>query len=151
MSTNQEKRYDLFLKNFKSHISKLGFKNSIQKDYILKILFFSQTHLSAEEIASEVHKEFNLDIGIATVYRSINFFEEMNIVEALDVGDGTRRFELNLDHHHDHLICTSCHKIIEFTDDIIELKQIKIAEKNGFVLKNHVMSIYGLCEECQKN
>lgn len=74
----------------------------------------------------------------------------MNIVEALDVGDGTRRFELNLDHHHDHLICTSCHKIIEFTDDIIELKQIKIAEKNGFVLKNHVMSIYGLCEECQK-
>ncbi len=149
MSTNQEKRFELFLKNFKSHISKLGFKNSIQKDYILKILFYSKDHLSAEEIALEVQKEFNLDIGIATVYRSINFFEEMKIVEALDVGDGTRRFELNLEHHHDHLICTSCHKIIEFSDDLIELKQIKIAEKNGFILKDHVMSIYGLCEDCQ--
>jgi len=149
MPTNEEKRFELFLNNFKTHISKLGFKNSIQKDYILKILFFSQEHLSAEEITERVQKEFNLDIGIATVYRSINFFEEMNIVESLDVGDGTRRFEFKLDQHHDHLICTSCHKIIEFSDDLIELKQIKIAENNGYALQDHVMTIYGLCEDCQ--
>lgn len=149
MSTSKEKRFKFFLDNFKSHISKLGYKNSIQKDYILKILFFSEEHLSVEEITSKIQSEFNIDIGIATVYRSVNFFEEMNVIESLDVGDGTKRFEFKLENHHDHLICTNCHKIIEFTSDLIELKQIKVAEKNGFIMQDHVMNIYGLCEDCQ--
>lgn len=38
---------------------------------------------------------------------------------------------------------------IEFTDELIELKQIEIAQKNKFLLKDHVMTIYGLCEDCQ--
>ncbi len=90
-----------------------------------------------------------MDIGIATVYRSLNFFEQMNVIESLDVGDGTKRFEFKVEQHHDHMICTNCHKIIEFSDDFIELNQIKVAEKNGFILEDHIMTIYGLCEDCQ--
>lgn len=141
--------FDTFLKNFKLHISKLGLKNSIQKDYILKILFFSNDHLSAEQITDNVKSEYNIDVGIATVYRTMKFFEDINVVNTLTIGDGVKRYELSLAIHHDHLVCTSCGKIIEFTDDIIELKQIKIAENNGFVLKSHVMTIYGICEDCQ--
>lgn len=151
MSILEDKDFDIFIKNFKTHISKLGYKNTIQKDYILRVLFFSKKHLSAEEITLMIQKEFNLDIGIATVYRSLNFFEDMNLVRSLDIGDGIRRYEFKLDkNHHDHLVCTKCHKIIEFSDDFIELNQIKIAERNGFVLKDHVMTIYGICEECDK-
>ncbi len=90
-----------------------------------------------------------MDIGIATVYRSFEFFEQMNVIESLDVGDGTKRFEFKVEQHHDHMICTNCHKIIEFSDDFIELNQIKVAEKNGFILEDHIMTIYGLCEDCQ--
>ncbi|WP_321469186.1 transcriptional repressor [Halarcobacter sp.] len=143
------KEFDIFIKNFKEHISKLGYKNTIQKDYILKIIYYSNEHLSAEEIAQKIHKEFNLDIGIATVYRTLNFFEEMDLIKSLDIGDGVRRFEFKIEHeHHDHMVCIKCGKIIEFSDEMIELNQIKIAEKNGFVLKDHIMTIYGICHEC---
>ncbi len=73
----------------------------------------------------------------------------MNIIESLDVGDGIKRYELNLSLHHDHLVCTSCSKIIEFTDDLIEKQQITVAKNHNFDLKDHVMTIYGLCENCQ--
>ena len=149
MFENHEMNFETFLKNFKKHISKLKLKNTIQKDYILKVLFYTEKHLSVEDITYEIKNEYNVDIGIATVYRAIKFFEELKIVTCLDGFGNVKLYELNLSLHHDHLICTKCHKIIEFTDDIIEIKQIKVAHKNNFILTNHVMTIYGLCETCQ--
>jgi Fur family transcriptional regulator, ferric uptake regulator len=149
METTQDLSFNIFLKNFKNNVSKIGLKNSIQKDYILKILYFSKDHLTAEEISTKIKTNYNVSIGIATVYRAMKFFHDMKLVNQLDIGDGIVRYELNLAEHHDHLICTSCGKIIEFTDDLIELNQIKIAEKNNFILKEHVMNIYGTCERCQ--
>lgn len=149
MNIQNKQEFESFLKNFKKHVSKLNLKNSIQKDYILKVLYFSSEHLSADEITTKIKKEYNIDIGIATVYRALKFFEEINIITSLDVGDGAKRFEINLSLHHDHMICTNCHKIIEFYDDKIELSQIKIAQKNNFTLTDHIMTIYGICEDCQ--
>ena len=149
MENTQDVAFNIFLKNFKKQVSKIGLKNSIQKDYILKVLYFSKKHLTAEEISNEIKNIYNVSIGIATVYRAMKFFHDMKLVNQLDIGDGILRYELNLSEHHDHLICTNCGKIIEFSDDFIELNQIKIASKNNFILKEHVMTIYGLCERCQ--
>ena len=144
-----EKNFETYLKKFKEHVSKIGFKNSVQKDYILKILFFSKEHLSAEQVLYCVKEEYNIEIGIATIYRTMKFLEELDIVASLDVGDNVKRYELNISVHHDHMICTSCYKIVEFTDDVIENRQIEIAKSNGFKLNEHVMNIYGTCENCQ--
>ncbi|MGA1932485.1 Fur family transcriptional regulator [Arcobacter sp. YIC-464] len=142
--------FDSFLANFKKSVARSGYKNSIQKDYILKILYFSDEHLSAEQIVNISKSLYKIDMGIATVYRTVKFFETMNIVKSLDIGDGTKRYELNISIHHDHMICTNCNKIIEFTDDLIEDQQEKVAKKHNFKLKDHIMTIYGICEDCQK-
>lgn len=144
-------QFETFLENFQKHVSKLKLKNSIQKDYILKILYYSEDHLTVEEITQKVKETYKIDIGIATVYRAMKFFEELGIVISLDALESAKLYELNISLHHDHLICTSCRKIIEFTDETIEKKQIQIAKKNNFILNDHVMTIYGICEECQKN
>ena len=67
MNIQNKQEFESFLKNFKKHVSKLNLKNSIQKDYILKVLYFSSEHLSADEITTKIKKEYNIDIGIATV------------------------------------------------------------------------------------
>ncbi|RXJ99559.1 transcriptional repressor [Arcobacter sp. CECT 8986] len=141
--------FESFLNNFKKTVSKLGLKNSNQKDYILKILYFTDEHLSAEDIVTIAKQKYKIDMGIATVYRTVKFFEELNIVKSLDVGDGAKRYELNISLHHDHMICTSCSKIIEFNDDVIEEQQKEVAKNNNFILGDHIMTIYGLCEDCQ--
>ena len=142
--------FEAFLENFKKSASKLGYKNSIQKDYIIKILYFSDEHLSAQQIVNISKTLYKIDLGIATVYRTMKSFEKMNLVKSLDVGEGIRRYELNISVHHDHMVCTSCSKIIEFTDDLIEEQQKIVSKKHNFILKDHIMTIYGLCESCQK-
>ena len=149
MENNQEIAFNIFLKNFKKNVSKIGLKNSIQKDYILKVLYFSKEHLTAEDISNKIKENYNVSIGIATVYRAVKFLHDMKLVNMLDVGDSSIRYELNLSEHHDHLICESCGKIVEFRDDLIENQQELVAKKNNFILKEHIMTIYGLCENCQ--
>ncbi len=149
MENNSEIEFNVFLERFKKSVSKIELKNLIQKDYILKTIYLSTEHLTAEEISNKIKQNYNVSIGIATVYRAMKFFSDLKLVNQLDIGDGAIRYELNTSEHHDHLICMSCGKIVEFTDDFIELNQIKIAEKNNFILKEHIMTIYGLCENCQ--
>ncbi|MCK7509676.1 MAG: transcriptional repressor [Desulfobacterales bacterium] len=53
-------------------------------------------------------------------------------------------------HHHDHMICTKCGKIIEFKEDRLEDYQIQIAAAHGFHMLRHKMEIYGICADCLK-
>ena len=57
------------------------------------------------------------------------------------------RLKLTQQHHHDHLICLDCGKVIEFSDDSIEARQREIAAKHGIRLTNHSLYLYGHCAE----
>jgi len=138
-----------FLKNFKEQISSLNLKNTIQKDYILKVLFFSDRHLTVEDIVELLKKHYNLDIAITTVYKTVKLFEELNFITSLEIEGSPKYYELNHSISHNHLICSSCFKIVEFIDQVIELKQQEIAIKHKFTLNNHNLVIYGLCDKCR--
>lgn len=63
--------------------------------------------------------------------------------------NGQVRYEhLHLGQHHDHLICTRCKRIFEFTDKTLESLQQKIASNHGFHMLQHRMEIYGICSDC---
>ena len=68
----------------------------------------------------------------------------------MDSGDGRVLFESKIDiPHHDHLICTSCGKILEFINQEIENLQENIAQQNNFILNRHIHQLFGVCKECQ--
>lgn len=56
---------------------------------------------------------------------------------------------MNEGEHHDHLVCVSCGKVVEFVDDVIEQHQNQIAKANGFKITEHSLIIYGQCKNCQ--
>ena len=142
--------FDEFIVKFRKLVRSLGLNNSNQREYVLKILFEYDEHLSAEDIASKVKETYNLNIGIATVYRIIALLEEMNIIKGISI-DGLDRkvYELNILAHHDHLVCVKCGKIVEFFDAELEKIQELVANENGFEMESHNMILYGVCEECQ--
>ena len=77
--------------------------------------------------------------------------EDAGFVEGLETGDGGRRFEHVLGHeHHDHMVCVSCEKILEFRDDELERRQELAAKRVGFKIQRHSLRLYGLCKECQQ-
>jgi len=138
------------INELKTIIKKKGMKYTEQRAIILQILVNLDDHLNAEEIHSIIQKEYpTQNIGIATIYRTLNFLEEVNLISSISFGSDGKKYEGNQKEHHDHLICTSCGKIVEFLDDDIEKKQENIATKNGFTITDHSMQIYGLCKDCQ--
>lgn len=142
--------YKEYLIKFRNMINDLGLNNSVQKEYVLKLLFTCEKHLNADDIQQMIKKEYNINIGIATVYRVLNLFEEMKIVRAITIqGQDSKVYEINLKSHHDHLICIRCEKIVEFSSKEIEELQEHVAQNRGFSLQSHSMIMYGICKECQ--
>ena len=142
--------YDEFMLKFKETMKSLGLNNSVQREYVLKILFNSETHLSADGLLHEVQDTYGVSMGIATVYRILSLLEELHIVNSISIdGNESKVYELNLVSHHDHMVCTNCSKIVEFYDEELERLQEDVASKNGFALQSHNMLLYGICEDCQ--
>ncbi len=138
------------IKKLKEVIKSKGLKYTKQRELIFETILTSEKHLNAEELYGIISKKYPEEkIGIATVYRTLAFLEEANLVSSISLNNDGKKFESNTKDHHDHLICTECNKIIEFVDENIENKQEEIAKKYGFKLNNHTMYLYGICPDCQ--
>ncbi len=132
-----------------SDLKKAGLKVTLPRMKILELLESGiLRHQSAEDIYKALLKQ-DEEIGLATVYRVLTQFEGAGLVTRHHFEGGQAVFELNQGEHHDHLVCTSCGSVVEFMDDVIEEHQNQIAQKNNFVISEHSLIIYGLCESCQ--
>ena len=120
----------------------------------IKVLAFMESHperhFTVDEIYSSLKHE-GAEVGLATVYRVMGQFEAAGLVLKHNFEGESSVYELATDEHHDHLVCIKCSLVKEFCDDEIERRQEKIAKKNGFVLTDHSLVIYGLCEDCVSN
>jgi Fur family ferric uptake transcriptional regulator len=144
------KEYSYLLEELKKILKKKNLKFTRQREVILQTLFESDEHHTPEEILSLVKKKFPQEnIGIATIYRNLAFFEENGLAESISFGKDGKKYEIGHKKHHDHLVCLECGKIIEFIDDVIEKRQEEVATKYNFKMHDHIMKIVGVCQECQ--
>ncbi len=144
--------YDVLLESFKKILKESGLKYTRQREIVLNILYHSDTHFTPESLYMEIkRKEPNLNVGIATVYRTLNLLEDSQMVTSLSFGAAGKKFELANKPHHDHLICKNCGKIIEFENSIVERQQALIAKEHKFKLTGHLMQLYGICETCAQS
>lgn len=124
-----------------------------QRKKVLEVLLENkQEHLNAEEIYQLLQKK-DSSIGMATVYRTLELLEELELVHKSNFGDGCSRYELALSkdegHHHHHLICLTCNKISEVEEDLLVQLEEVITDKNKFKIVDHRVKFYGYCVECQ--
>ena len=143
------KNNDSALEDLKIVLKNKGMKYTEQRAVILQILLNIDEHLNAEELNDIIKKEYPAqNIGIATIYRTLNFLEEVDLISSISFGKDGKKYEGNNDEHHDHIICTTCGKIVEFLDEQIEKRQDDIALENGFEITNHTLQIFGICSNC---
>lgn len=134
---------------FKEHLRRQRLKSTAQRDTIAKVFFETQRHISVEELYNEVRRR-NPRIGYATVYRTMKLLKECGVAAERHFRDGEARYESAQKKHHDHLICESCGKIVEFEEPRIEALQEAVAKRLGFRFTGHKMELYGRCRDCQK-
>ena len=126
-----------------------GMKITEQRRVIARVLSMSTDHPDVEQVYRRA-AQMDSHISIATVYRTVRLFEEANILERHDFGNGRARYEEITGQHHDHLIDIQSGKVIEFQNQQIEALQEKIAAKYGFKLVGHRLELYGVPAESKK-
>ncbi|EIJ44321.1 Fe2+/Zn2+ uptake regulation protein [Beggiatoa alba B18LD] len=128
-------------------LKKAGLKATLPRVRVLQLLESSdQRHMSAEDVYKSL-LETGEDVGLATVYRVLTQFETAGLVIRHHFEGGLSVFELNHGSHHDHIVCTRCGHIEEFTDKVIEERQQAVAAQKGFAIKDHCLYIYGYCQD----
>lgn len=133
----------------KNHLKVAGLKITTPRMRILDVLSNSgDRHLSAEDIYQQLSAT-DKDMSLATIYRVLAQFEAAGLVIRHNFETGYSVFELNHGKHHDHLVCMKCQKVIEFHDPIIEAQQEELTKRFEFEMKEHSLTIYGICRKCQ--
>lgn len=142
---------------FKDLLREKGLKITKQRQMVLEVLASSpDTHLTAEEIYDKVKTDCP-EIGLATVYRTIQLLLELHLIDKINLDDGFVRYEFGdrgtstSGHHHHHLICLRCGNVESFEDDLLEELEHKVQEKTGFRVVNHEVKFYGYCKKCGGN
>lgn len=145
MPKNETFGFAWFWEGLDQYLEKTGLKQTQQRKMIVQAFLEINSHVDADELHRRVVKEGH-EIGLATIYRTLNLLTEAGLIEQKSFQDGRSVFEVaHPGSHHDHLICTECGHVIEFEDEEIELLQETIAKKYGIELKSHRLDLYGRC------
>ena len=124
------------------NLREVGLKVTLPRIRILEIFEESETkHLSADEVYKKLF-EAGDEVGLATVYRVLTQFESAGILMKQNFENGHSVYELTPNDHHDHMVCLKTGKVIEFTNEIIEEQQEKLAEERGYKIVDHRLVLY---------
>lgn len=136
----------------KEQLKGQGYKLTPQRRAVLDVVIDNEgKHLSTEEIYDIVKKGCP-EIGLATVYRTLQLLEKMGVICRMNFDDGCNRYELvhkNEDHQHHHLVCLTCGSVEEVEGDLLDDLEKKIENKYDFNITNHSVKFFGYCNKCR--
>jgi len=124
---------------------------------VFDVLVKTEQHLSAQDIHHQCQAA-NSDIGLTTIYRTLDLLDKAGLVRKVHSGDGRVRFEYrrsaHADHHH-HLMCSGCGQILNYRDfeqeelELVRRTEDVLARKHGYLIRDHNIEFIGLCPECR--
>lgn len=136
----------------KKQLSGASYKLTPQREATVRVLLENEEdHLSAEDVFLLV-REKSPEIGLATVYRTLELLNELNVVDKIQFGDGVSRYDLRQEgaaHFHHHLVCIECGAVDEIQEDLLEDVEEIVENKWKFKIKDHRLTFHGVCHRCQ--
>lgn len=137
----ERKQFERLLRQL--HLDRLGNRLSV-----LDVFLTSEEHHTSEGWRRML-KDQGVDLEPIFVTQTLELLTRFGLATRRDFEGGPPRYEhRHLDDHHDHLICTCCGSITEFSDPRLESLQNEIAAEKGFHCLRHRHQIYGLCKKC---
>lgn len=139
------------IEKIKQQLQSQGYKLTPQREATVRVLLENEEdHLSAEDVFMLV-KDKAPEIGLATVYRTLELLSELHVLEKMNFGDGVARYDLRNDssnHHHHHLICVQCGAVDEIMEDWLGPLEQRLEKEFHFTVLDHRLDFQGVCHRC---
>jgi Fe2+ or Zn2+ uptake regulation protein len=127
-------------------VRKQGGRVTSSRRLLLRALFDSNSHHTAEELAAEVQKHAP-DIHLSTVYRNLDELERLGVIVHAHLGHGPATYHLAASAH-GHFVCEECGKMIEAPDTLFRGLAKEAKSQFGFVIDPHHFAMLGRCADC---
>ena len=136
------------INKFRAYIKAEGLRKTPERETIIEEIFSIHDHFDVDELFLRLRNK-RKRISKASLYRTIPLLIESGLIREVYFEDGHLHYEPIYGHkHHCHLRCTTCGKIIEFTDAAAAKIQERIGKKYGFVVTTHRFELLGYCPQC---
>jgi Fur family ferric uptake transcriptional regulator len=118
---------------------------------VLQALAKVKNLATAQDIHAQLRQHGEDAPGLTTVYRSLESLVTIGMVQAVELGDGEKRFELvEPGEHHHHLVCERCKESVHLDQCIVEDIETAVRTKYGFEITTHILELFGVCKKCRK-
>jgi len=126
-----------------------GYRNGVARRAVVELLGRQDCCLTAQDIFDRLRAE-GRQVGIASIYRVLDLLTDKGLLQRIDVGAGTARFEpvLASGEHHHHLVCEDCGTVEAFADDELERALHKVEGRTGYSIVGHDVVLRGACRDC---
>lgn len=130
----------------KEQLKRAGYRVTRQRVAVLRVMAESPTTLSAQELW-ERSKRHCPELGLATVYRTLEALNTVGGVERVHAADGQGFVSCPSGDHH-HVVCVSCGRVAEFERCNLETLIPRVAEETGYQVQSHLLELAGFCPDC---
>ena len=107
------------------------------------------SHFTAADLLDDAHTR-RMRLGRATVFRTLELFSEIGLLERLDLPSGEHAYVVCAPRHHHHVICSRCGRTAEVAELGLERVVDQAATKTGYQIEDHRLELYGLCPACRR-
>ncbi|CEA00127.1 Ferric uptake regulation protein [Jeotgalicoccus saudimassiliensis] len=140
------------IERIKEALHEARYKLTPQREVTVRVLLENESsHLSAEDVFMKVKDKYP-EIGLATVYRTLELLNELNVLDKVNFGDGVSRYDLRKEgaqHFHHHLICIHCGSVEEIEEDLLTDVEKIVTRDFEFDIIDHRLTFHGVCKLCK--
>lgn len=140
------------IERIKEALHDARYKLTPQREVTVRVLLENESsHLSAEDVFMKVKDKYP-EIGLATVYRTLELLNELNVLDKVNFGDGVSRYDLRKEgaqHFHHHLICIHCGSVEEVEEDLLTDVEKIVTRDFDFEIIDHRLTFHGVCRNCK--
>ncbi len=140
------------IERIKEALHDARYKLTPQREVTVRVLLENESaHLSAEDVFMKVKDKYP-EIGLATVYRTLELLNELNVLDKVNFGDGVSRYDLRKEgaqHFHHHLICIHCGSVEEVEEDLLTDVEKIVTRDFNFDIIDHRLTFHGVCKLCK--
>jgi Fe2+ or Zn2+ uptake regulation protein len=140
---------NLDLETLNAQLSAQGYKLTRQRRAVVAVVTHAHTRMSAADVYTHAQRACP-DLGLTTVYRTLEILEQMSVIRRVHLDDGCEGFAPTALEHGHYVVCHRCQATVEFEGcDLMQLLE-RVTDQTGFVVEQHWLNLVGLCPKCQK-